>query len=1010
MPRLILLPLLTLLLCLTASFRAGSSILAGPYLQDATSTSIWICWETASGNESRVDYGSSISLGQTTSGLAFSSSAGTVMHQVQLTGLTPDTTYLYEATTGSSSSGVFHFRTPPALSAETPWRFAAVSDTQIDGGNPLKHREIIEDGILDYVQQQHGPDIPAELAFLLHAGDLVGTGSNHSHWTSHFFGQAASLLREIPLYPVLGNHEQNADLYFEYMRLPDSGTPGFEEHWYYTDYQNVRVVAMDMNSPFTVQSQLDWLDSVLADAASIDRIDFVFAQFHHPAKSELWTPGESGFSSQAVSRLEQFSTASGKPSIHFFGHTHGYSRGQSRDHDHLWVNVATGGGNPDYWYEYSQADYPEFQYSSPEWGFAIVDVQAGADPSFRLRRLSRGNEYVARDNDLIDEITIRRYNLAPDQPSALSPNPGSGIVQGTSVQLVASPFSDPDGDTLLESHWQVSTVSGDWSNPVADEWRRIENWYRPANGDGWYSVDTVTDPLIDDIVLAEPLPGCIQVYWRVRFRDSSLGWSPWSDEQTFQVGDSAGGATEPVPADGATAVTRAPELRWFPCDPQDSFEVYLGDSPTLGAGDHMSSQSGTTFAPGLLDAESTYYWRVDHVLGGQVTPGATWSFTTAPDFPTPHTTEWRFDDANPATGQPLAPAFGGSDLIPLGMSYGSDWLLGSTGAGVPHIGGVPTGYIRLDNVSGAHTGLQTWFNAPGNGGGGSNGLFHFTFVWDLFLDSSQSDLQALWQGNASNTNDAELFLNSSSGGFWVGGGTGYVGSGLWSTGQWVRIAHRVDFASDTSALFVDGVKVLSDDQLGAPDWFYAQGSGLPGWMLTDDNGGSDVALVHCANLAVVDALLPDESIAALGGPDAGGIFVDEGGSYCLASPNSVGAGCLMGRTGSTSIAANDCVLHATDGVPAQFGVFFYGSSQALVPFGDGFRCVSGSIFRLQPPQLTNALGNASRLVDFGAPPAGSGPGQVTAGSTWNFQYWFRDPAAGGTGFNLSDGLALQFAP
>jgi hypothetical protein len=35
-------------------------------------------------------------------------------------------------------------------------------------------------------------------------------------------------------------------------------------------------------------------------------------------------------------------------------------------------------------------------------------------------------------------------------------------------------------------------------------------------------------------------------------------------------------------------------------------------------------------------------------------------------------------------------------------------------------------------------------------------------------------------------------------------------------------------------------------------------------------------------------------------------------------------------------------------------------------------------------------------------------GQITAGSTWNFQFWFRDPVAGGASFNLSDGLEVTF--
>jgi len=41
-------------------------------------------------------------------------------------------------------------------------------------------------------------------------------------------------------------------------------------------------------------------------------------------------------------------------------------------------------------------------------------------------------------------------------------------------------------------------------------------------------------------------------------------------------------------------------------------------------------------------------------------------------------------------------------------------------------------------------------------------------------------------------------------------------------------------------------------------------------------------------------------------------------------------------------------------------------------------------------------------LDFSAAPVASGAGALTVGSTWYFQYWYRDPAASGASFNLSD--------
>ena len=94
-------------------------------------------------------------------------------------------------------------------------------------------------------------------------------------------------------------------------------------------------------------------------------------------------------------------------------------------------------------------------------------------------------------------------------------------------------------------------------------------------------------------------------------------------------------------------------------------------------------------------------------------------------------------------------------------------------------------------------------------------------------------------------------------------------------------------------------------------------------------------------------------------------------------------------------------------MPNQTGLFYYGAGQTQTPFGNGFRCVDGAeVFRLPIEQATS--NTLVHLVDFSDPPAASG--QITTGSTWNFQAWFRDPAAGGAGFDLSDGIAVTTCP
>ena len=128
-------------------------------------------------------------------------------------------------------------------------------------------------------------------------------------------------------------------------------------------------------------------------------------------------------------------------------------------------------------------------------------------------------------------------------------------------------------------------------------------------------------------------------------------------------------------------------------------------------------------------------------------------------------------------------------------------------------------------------------------------------------------------------------------------------------------------------------------------------------------------------------------------------------NYCTSSPNSVGSGAVMGTSGTQVVADNDFGLFA-GGLPAnQNGVFFYGAIQQNVPFGNGQLCIAGQVFRLDVVQ-SDVFGITQFALDITNPATPSG--QITAGSTWNFQHWYRDPAAGGAFFNLSDGVEVTF--
>jgi len=128
-------------------------------------------------------------------------------------------------------------------------------------------------------------------------------------------------------------------------------------------------------------------------------------------------------------------------------------------------------------------------------------------------------------------------------------------------------------------------------------------------------------------------------------------------------------------------------------------------------------------------------------------------------------------------------------------------------------------------------------------------------------------------------------------------------------------------------------------------------------------------------------------------------------SYC----QSGAAGATIWASGSADFSAaggsGDLVLHAT-GLPASsLGLFFYGAqSQPATPLGAGFLCVGGGAPVWRLGVVPSSAGNASQAVDYLTPP--NPAAQITPGSTWHFQFWFRTPGSS----NTTDALQIQFVP
>ena len=126
---------------------------------------------------------------------------------------------------------------------------------------------------------------------------------------------------------------------------------------------------------------------------------------------------------------------------------------------------------------------------------------------------------------------------------------------------------------------------------------------------------------------------------------------------------------------------------------------------------------------------------------------------------------------------------------------------------------------------------------------------------------------------------------------------------------------------------------------------------------------------------------------------------------CEGAPNSTGRGAVLRWTGGFDPYEGGLRV---EGLPAsQPGFVLYSMGESQVPWGDGDLCLSGPIWI-----LARVVSDPAGLLRLDLATDGDEEDlrwlDYMDQQTWYFQYAYRDPAAAGTGFNLSSALAVTF--
>jgi hypothetical protein len=163
----------------------------------------------------------------------------------------------------------------------------------------------------------------------------------------------------------------------------------------------------------------------------------------------------------------------------------------------------------------------------------------------------------------------------------------------------------------------------------------------------------------------------------------------------------------------------------------------------------------------------------------------------------------------------------------------------------------------------------------------------------------------------------------------------------------------------------------------------------------------------------VSALAFGADVPAPGFPYCHGLDCPCGNDDVLAGcANSLGRGARMQGAGTSSFTSDDLVLTVDQLPQGAWAVNYMGALANDVPFGDGKLCAGNGypLFRFpiknSGPTGTITLGPgivAYSQQQFGA------LGEITSGSTWLFQIWYRNPSGPcGAGFNTSNGYGVSF--
>jgi hypothetical protein len=250
--------------------------------------------------------------------------AGKLCHKAGVTGLEPNTAYVYcVSNDGGAFSKLYTFKT----GGTDNFQFIAVGDPQLTRGNQdansLNQVTTTREGWANTlgIISKAFPDA----SFLAGTGDQVDTSNDELQYTYYF---EPAYMSSLPVAPAVGNHEGTAGNFGWHFNVPNE-TPGdyFGNYWY--TYNNALFVVLN-TAPYPYSNAdlalyIPTMDATLKAATEANPdVTWIFVQHHKSTSS----PASHQTDADVLVWTPAFEALMDKYNVNFVlaGHDHVYSR------------------------------------------------------------------------------------------------------------------------------------------------------------------------------------------------------------------------------------------------------------------------------------------------------------------------------------------------------------------------------------------------------------------------------------------------------------------------------------------------------------------------------------------------------------------------------------------------------------------------------------------------------------------------------------------------------------